>query len=68
MDSPDYMRFSFMSHGKGPIPRIGKRVAVIGYGPSGLAVAGYIASKGYEIIVYERLPAHANDSARICDY
>ena len=56
MDSPGYMRFSFMSHGKGPIPRIGKRVAVIGSGPSGLAVAGYLASKGYEITVYERLP------------
>jgi len=50
------MRFSFMSGGKGPAQGTGKRVAVIGSGPSGLAVAGYLASKGHEVTVYERLP------------
>jgi glutamate synthase (NADPH/NADH) small chain len=50
------MRFSFMSGGKGPGQKIGKRVAVIGSGPSGLASAGYLASKGYDVTVYERLP------------
>ncbi len=31
----------------------GKRVAVVGSGPSGLTVAGDLAKKGYEVTVYE---------------
>ncbi len=33
--------------------RNGKRVAVVGSGPSGLTVAGDLAKKGYEVTVYE---------------
>ncbi len=36
--------------------RTGKRVAIIGAGPSGLAAAGYLTGKGHDITVYERLP------------
>jgi glutamate synthase (NADPH/NADH) small chain len=50
------MRFSFMTGGKRPAQKIGKRIAIIGSGPSGLAATGYLASKGYDITVYERLP------------
>ncbi len=31
----------------------GHKVAVIGSGPSGLACAGYLAKKGYEVTIYE---------------
>ena len=33
-----------------------EKVAVIGAGPSGLTVAYYLAIKGYELTVYEKLP------------
>jgi len=34
----------------------GKRVAIIGAGPAGLAAAGYLACKGHEVRVYDKLP------------
>jgi len=34
----------------------GKRVAIIGAGPSGLTAAGYLACKGHEVHVYDKLP------------
>jgi len=34
----------------------GKRVAIIGAGPAGLAAAGYLACKGHEVHVYDKLP------------
>lgn len=36
-----------------PVTHNGTKVAVIGSGPSGLACAGYLAKKGYEITVFE---------------
>ncbi|MDY6368118.1 MAG: NADPH-dependent glutamate synthase [Clostridia bacterium] len=36
-----------------PVPSNGIKVAVIGSGPSGLACAGYLVKKGYEITVFE---------------
>ena len=38
-----------------PHPRNGKKVAVIGSGPSGLACAGELSFLGYEVIVFESL-------------
>lgn len=35
------------------IPSNGKKVAVVGSGPSGLTVAGDLAKKGYDVTVYE---------------
>ncbi|MEM1631243.1 MAG: FAD-dependent oxidoreductase [Thermofilum sp.] len=34
----------------------GRKVAVIGSGPAGLAAAGYLACRGHEVVVYDRLP------------
>ena len=35
------------------IPKNGKKVAVVGSGPSGLTVAGDLAKRGYDVTVYE---------------
>ncbi len=38
-------------------PATGRRVAVVGGGPAGLTAAYYLARKGHEATVFERLPA-----------
>jgi len=48
------MKFTFMC--KEPISHVNKRVAVIGAGPAGLTITGYLACRGYEVDVYEKLP------------
>ncbi len=48
------MNFGFFS--KGPAPANGLRVAIIGAGPSGLAAAGFLASQGYKVEVYDKMP------------
>jgi len=50
----DVMRFSFMCRPPKP-PSRGKRVAVVGAGPAGLSVAGYLVCRGVDVVVYERL-------------
>ncbi len=45
-----------MAHGEdriSPPPKNGKKVAVVGSGPSGLTCAGDLAKMGYEVTVYE---------------
>lgn len=37
-------------------PPTGRKVAVVGSGPAGLAAAGYLRCRGHEVVVYERLP------------
>ena len=48
----DYHRTHKVSEAK-PAPSNGHKVAVIGSGPSGLACAGSLATRGYEVTVYE---------------
>lgn len=37
-----------------PFHRTGKRVAIVGSGPAGLAAADQLNKKGHDVIVYER--------------
>ena len=46
-----------------PLPATGKRVAVIGGGPAGLANAYYLALKGHAVTIFEALP-HAGGMLR----
>ncbi len=48
------MDFTFLC--QAPPPSNGRRVAIIGAGPSGLAATGYLACMGYKIEVYDKLP------------
>ncbi|ALM74603.1 FAD-dependent oxidoreductase [Thermococcus barophilus] len=48
------MRFAFHCREK-PEPT-GKKVAIVGAGPAGLAAAGYLVCKGHEVHVYDKLP------------
>ncbi len=48
------MNFTFLCNT--PPPKNGRKVAIIGAGPSGLAAAGYLACMGYKVEVYDKLP------------
>jgi glutamate synthase (NADPH/NADH) small chain len=49
------MNFNFLR--SEPLPCNGRRVAVVGAGPSGLAAAGYLGGLGYQVEVYDKLPS-----------
>ncbi|MEM0027430.1 MAG: FAD-dependent oxidoreductase [Ignisphaera sp.] len=48
------MKFAFLSMSR--TKDLGKRVAIIGAGPAGLSVTGYLVTRGFEVDVYEKLP------------
>lgn len=48
------MNYTFLK--KTPQPPNGRKVAIIGAGPSGLAAAGYLGGLGYQVEVYDKLP------------
>lgn len=48
------MNFAFLT--KAPKPFNGRKVAVIGAGPSGLSVSGYLAGEGYLVEVFDKMP------------
>lgn len=48
------MNFAFMTNE--PARPNGRNVGIIGAGPSGLAAAGYLACRGYQVEVYDKLP------------
>ena len=48
------MRFAFLCKARGGARG---KVAIIGSGPAGLAAAGYLVCQGYEVDVYDKLPA-----------
>lgn len=49
------MDFTFLC--ESPPAKNGRKVAIIGAGPSGLAATGYLACKGYQLEVYDKLPS-----------
>ncbi len=50
----EYIRFPFLCREKPP--SVNKRVAIVGAGPAGLAAAGYLVCKGYDVDVYDKMP------------
>ena len=48
------MKYAFLC--RKPVYTVNKRVAIVGAGPAGLTVAGYLACRGYEVDVYDKLP------------
>ncbi len=50
----DMMNFAFLR--KEPPKPKNRRVGIIGAGPSGLAACGFLASQGYQVDVYDKLP------------
>jgi glutamate synthase (NADPH) small chain len=50
----DKMDFTFLC--QNPPRKNGRKVAIIGAGPSGLAATGYLACMGYQVEVYDKLP------------
>ncbi len=51
----DYEREMELTEIPEPAPPTGKRVAVIGSGPSGLTVAGDLVKLGHEVVIFEAL-------------
>lgn len=51
----DYQRARGITTASPPVVRTGKRVAIIGSGPAGLACAGDLAQLGHEVTVFEAL-------------
>ena len=51
---PNKMNFGLFRDGPGA-PN-GRKVAIAGAGPSGLAAAGYLACRGYHVEVYDKMP------------
>jgi glutamate synthase (NADPH) small chain len=49
-----HMNFGFFRNE--PLAPNGRKVAIIGAGPSGLAAAGYLACLGYQVDVFDKLP------------
>ncbi|MCD6503678.1 MAG: glutamate synthase [Thermoplasmata archaeon] len=49
------MNFAFMCK-PNEVIKTGKKVAIIGAGPAGLAATGYLVCKGHEVHVYDKLP------------
>jgi len=50
----DVMKFAFLC--REPVSAVRKRIAIIGAGPAGLSVTGYLVCRGYEVDVYDKLP------------
>ncbi len=50
----EYAYANGLADAKPPKHRTGKRVAVVGSGPAGLAVADQLNSRGHNVVVYER--------------
>ena len=51
----DYERMSGETSVPAPAPSNGKKIAVVGAGPSGLTIAGDLVKLGYEVTVFEGL-------------
>jgi NADPH-dependent glutamate synthase beta subunit-like oxidoreductase len=52
----DYILEHFADYFVAPAAESGKRVAIIGSGPAGLAAAFYLRKSGHQVTVYEKMP------------
>lgn len=50
----DWHRNNVIATAAAETPRIGKKVAVVGAGPAGIAAAGDLAALGYDVTVFEK--------------
>ncbi len=50
------MRFATKCKPGQPVPKTGKKVAIIGAGPAGLGAAGELICMGHEVHVYDQMP------------
>jgi len=51
----DWARESGVKNSSKPAAKTGKKVAVVGSGPAGITVAGDLAKKGHEVVMFEAL-------------
>ncbi len=56
MTPADATRVNFAFYRSEMVPPVGRNIGIIGAGPSGLAAAGYLASNGYQVEAYDKLP------------
>jgi NADPH-dependent glutamate synthase beta subunit-like oxidoreductase len=52
----DYILEHFADYFAAPSTESGRRIAIIGSGPAGLAAAFYLRKSGHKVTVYERMP------------
>lgn len=50
------MKFALKCKPGQPLPKSGRRVAIVGAGPAGLAAAGELVCLGHEVHVYDQMP------------
>jgi len=50
------LRFVLFKHCEKPAEKTGFKIAIIGAGPAGLHAAGFLACRGHEVYVFDKLP------------
>lgn len=56
MSAAEESRMNFAFYRADIAPPVGRNIGIIGAGPSGLAAGGFLASIGYQVELYDKLP------------